>query len=88
MPVFVKIEKGVVDKARFDAQVEAHKDFVRRLIAEGRNAKSGYWAEKGGGMLIFEAASLEEARSIVERDPLVLNGCVSYDLHEWTVAVE
>jgi hypothetical protein len=35
-----------------------------------QHPKSGYWAELGGGMLIFEAASIEEASEIVARDPL------------------
>jgi hypothetical protein len=70
MPWFVKIEKGIVDKATFDRFVPAHKAYVRDLIARGYKAKSGYWAELGGGMLIFEAASIEEASEIVARDPL------------------
>ena len=39
MPWFVKIEKGIVDKATFDRYVSAHKDYVRDLISQGRAAK-------------------------------------------------
>ncbi|HIK39635.1 hypothetical protein HPC62_04070 [Thermoleptolyngbya sichuanensis A183] len=88
MPWFVKIEKGLVDKATFDQSVPAHKQFVRDLIAKGHQAKTGYWAERGGGMLLFQADSMEEARAIVAQDPLVQNGCVSYELHEWKIVVE
>ncbi|MDB9508884.1 YciI family protein [Microcystis aeruginosa CS-338/01] len=88
MPWFVKIEKGVVDKATFDRYVSAHKDYVRDLISQGRAAKSGYWAERGGGMLLFKADSLEEAQAIIVRDPLIENGCVEYELHEWRIVVE
>lgn len=88
MPWFVKIEKGLVDKATFDKFVPAHKQFVRDLIAKGHQAKTGYWAERGGGMLLFRADSMEEARAIVAQDPLVQNGCVSYELHEWKIVVE
>jgi hypothetical protein len=35
MPWFVKIEKGIVDKATFDRFVPAHKAYVRDLIARG-----------------------------------------------------
>jgi uncharacterized protein YciI len=87
MPWFVKIEKGTVPKRDFDAHVDAHKEYVRGLIGEGREAKTGYWAEKGGGMMIFKAASLEEARAVVEADPLVRQGVVIYELHEWKVVV-
>ncbi|GAB4133765.1 MAG: YciI family protein [Cyanobacteria bacterium J069] len=88
MPWFVKIEKGLVDKATFDQSVPAHKQFVSDLIAKGHHAKTGYWAERGGGMLLFQADSLEQARAIVAQDPLVKNGCVSYEIHEWKIVVE
>ncbi|MBD2576718.1 YciI family protein [Oscillatoria sp. FACHB-1406] len=87
MPWFVKIEKGIVDKNTFDRYVPAHRDYVRSLIAKGYRAKSGYWAEYGGGMLLFAAASMEEAKAIVEADPLIANGCVNYELHEWRIVV-
>ncbi len=88
MPWFVKIEKGVVEKPIFDQFVVAHKAYVKDLIAQGHRAKTGYWAERGGGMLLFEAATLDEAKAIVAQDPLVQNGCVTYELHEWTIVVE
>lgn len=88
MPWFVKIEKGIVDKEIFDQSVSAHKAYVRDLIANGHQAKSGYWAELGGGMLVFQAADLETAKAIVAQDPLIKNGCVTYELHEWRIVVE
>ncbi len=86
MPFFVKLERGIVDKKVFDQFVPAHKDYVRRLNAQGRKAQSGYWGDFGGGMMLFEASSLEEARSIVGEDPLVRNGCVAWELHEWKIS--
>jgi uncharacterized protein YciI len=88
MPWFVKIEKGIVDKTTFDRFVPAHKDYVQRLIEQGHRAKTGYWSEQGGGMMLFQAANLEEAKAIVAQDPLVQNGCVDYHLHEWRIVVE
>ena len=87
MPTFVKIEKGIVDKTTFDKYVSEHKNYVRQLIAQGHDAKSGYWAEFGGGMLIFNADSLQEAKDIIAQDPLVANNCVTYELHEWCIVV-
>ncbi|MEL6221327.1 MAG: YciI family protein [Cyanobacteria bacterium J06627_8] len=88
MPWFVKIETGIVEKAIFDQYVPEHKTFVRTLIDNGYEAKTGYWAERGGGMLLFKAADLDEAKSIVADDPLVKSGCVNYELHEWVLVVE
>ena len=88
MPWFVKIERGIVDKATFDRQIPAHVDYVKHLIEKGHQAKTGYWAEMGGGMLLFQAASLEAAEAIVARDPLIRQKCVEYELHEWRIVVE
>ena len=88
MAWFVKLERGIVDKAVFDQSVPAHLNYVKQLIAKGHQAKSGYWAERGGGMLLFQAESMAEAQQIVEQDPLIQNGCVSYELHEWCIAIE
>jgi uncharacterized protein YciI len=88
MPWFVKIERGIVDKALFDRHVPAHKAYVRSLIEGGHRAKSGYWGDFGGGMLLFEAASLAEAEAIVRQDPLIQSGCVEYELHEWRIVIE
>ncbi|HEY9860884.1 MAG TPA: YciI family protein [Candidatus Obscuribacterales bacterium] len=88
MPWFVKIEKGLVDKPLFDKYVPAHKAYVQSLIEKGHQAKTGYWAQRGGGMLIFQAESMPEAEAIVAQDPLVQNGCVDYQLYEWRVVVE
>ncbi|HIK33715.1 MAG TPA: hypothetical protein IGS17_09885 [Oscillatoriales cyanobacterium M59_W2019_021] len=88
MPWFAKIESGIVEKPIFDRHVSAHKAYVRDLIDKGHQARSGYWRRRGGGMMIFQAESMEEAQAIVDRDPLVKNGCVEYELYEWCVVVE
>lgn len=88
MPWFVKIEEGIVDKATFDKYVPAHKAYVQDLIAKGHQARSGYWARMGGGMLLFQADSMAEAKAIVALDPLIQNNCVKYDLYEWRLVVE
>lgn len=88
MPTFVKIETGIVSKTVFDRYVSAHKLYVNQLIAQGHKAKTGYWKELGGGMLIFEADSLQEAKEIIAQDPLIINNCVKYELHEWCIVVE
>jgi uncharacterized protein YciI len=87
MPLFVKIERGIVDKPTFDQSVPAHVAYVKELNEKGHNARSGYWGDFGGGMLLFEADNLEQAQEIVENDPLVKDGCVSYELHEWCIVV-
>ena len=88
MPWFVKIEEGIVEKPVFDQHVAAHKAYVQDLIAKGHQARTGYWKQRRGGMMLFVAASMEEAQAIVAEDPLVTNGCVNYQLYEWCVVAE
>lgn len=88
MPWFVKIESGIVDEATFNQSLPAHKDYVRQLIRLGHQAKTGYWGERGGGMLLFWACDRKSAETIVEQDPLIQNHCVTYVLHEWCLVVE
>ena len=83
VPWFVKIESGVVDKSQFDRHLPAHLAYVRELVAKGHQAQTGYWQESPGGMLLFEAASWQEAEAIVAADPLIVAGCVEYELHQW-----
>ncbi len=85
MAWFVKIEKGIVDKPRFDQFVSAHVAYVEQLVERGHQARTGYWAQRGGGMLVFTAKSMTEAKAIVEADPLISNDCVVYELHEWCI---
>ncbi|MGA1134250.1 MAG: YciI family protein [Prochlorotrichaceae cyanobacterium] len=87
MPWFVKIERGIVNKATFDRFVPAHRDYVDQLIKQGHQAKTGHWGDYGGGMLLFTAESQTEAEAIVAADPLIANGCVAYELHEWRIVL-
>ncbi len=88
MPWFVKIEEGIVDQPTFDEYVPAHKAFVQDLITKGHEARTGYWKQRRGGMLLFKASSMDEAQTIVEQDPLVQHGCVEYKLYEWCLVVD
>ncbi|MEB3228703.1 MAG: YciI family protein [Synechocystis sp.] len=87
MPWFVKIERGIVDKTRFDQFVPAHRCYVQQLIDQGRRATTGYWGDYGGGMLLFQADSLTDALAIAQADPLIANHCVEYEVHEWRIVV-
>lgn len=88
MPWFAKIERGIVDKATFDQHVPAHKAYVKKLIEAGHRVRTGYWVAQRGGMMIFTATSMAEAQAIVAQDPLVEQGCVTYELHEWRIVLE
>lgn len=93
-PTFVKLELGLVSKPQFDAVIPAHLAWLAELERNGHEPRSGYWADRAGrnrdgagdgagGMLLFTAASWEEAEALVKTDPLIVQGCVSWTLHQW-----
>lgn len=88
MAWFVKIEEGIVDKSIFDQYIPAHRAYVRDLISQGHQAKTGYWSQRGGGMLLFQAESMAEAQEIVAQDPLIKNNCVNYQIFQWCIVEE
>lgn len=46
--------------------------------------KGGPYADRSGGMIIFTAPGIAEARSIIEKDPFMKNGIVdTHVLKEW-----
>ena len=92
MPWFVKLETGLVGKAQFDAVIPAHLAWLAELERLGHQPRSGYWAERvgrsgdgAGGMLLFFAPNWAVAEALVQTDPLIQEGCVSWCLHEWAV---
>ncbi len=65
-----------------------HKEWVIELKLSGIKISSGYLVNEkkkpgAGGFLILEAETYERALSIIEKDPMILNNLVNWDLHEW-----
>lgn len=42
-------------------------------------------SQRGRGLTILRASSLDEARKLAEQDPFVVNGVRTFELREWTV---
>jgi uncharacterized protein len=46
-----------------------HREYLQSLLADGKLAMSGPWADDTGAMLIYEAESLEAAQALLDADP-------------------
>ena len=92
MPFFIKTEKFnketmcLASEARKEYLSE-HKDWIAKLKKSGKNIYSGYLVNTerkpgGGGVLIVESESFEEAKSLIVEDPMIKNNLVNWDIHE------
>lgn len=77
------------DLARMEQLMEQHLQWAiaaeqrGELFASGPFVADGVPAGALGGMSIVRAASEDEARSILARDPFVAEGAVSIELRRW-----
>ncbi len=93
MPIFIKTEKfkdktlklSNIERKKF---LSMHIEWVKDISKSGNYIHSGYLINEkkipgGGGLLIFEAKDYLTAKKMVEKDPMIKNELVVWDLHEW-----
>lgn len=65
----------------------AHLAFLDKKTQEGKIFARGRFADGAGGLVIYVADSLEDAKQIASSDPYVMHGARSLELHEWDMKV-
>ncbi len=93
MPLFIKTEHFTKQTLELPPNIrrkylQEHKNWVDELRNSGRNLASGYLIDQkklpgGGGFLVIEATSYNEAKNTLQKDPMINNGLVEWTLHEW-----
>ena len=93
MPIFIKTEKFKnktleLTKSERNKFLLMHREWVKDTVKTGIYIYSGYLINDqkkpgGGGLLIFEAKDYSSAQRIIEKDPMIKNKLVIWDLHEW-----
>ncbi len=73
------------DEATRLAARPRHREYLQRLLAEGKLHESGPWADDSGALLIYEAADEAEARALLAADPYSqTDGVIAgVELKEW-----
>lgn len=64
-----------------------HLAYLEQMRRQGRIFVNGRFVDGAGGLVIYKAASLEEARAIVENDPYVRHRARDYEIHEWDLVL-
>ena len=60
-----------------------HLEFLMQKEKGGKIFARGRFADGTGGLVVYQAESLEDAKKIAESDPYVTSGARSLELHEW-----
>lgn len=81
--LYLDILKYIRPIEEVDAQLEPHRDWLRRGFASGHFLMAGRREPRIGGVILIKADSLEEARALVEADPFITEGVAAYDLIAW-----
>ncbi|MFO7172713.1 MAG: YciI family protein [Bacillota bacterium] len=72
------------DPEKIQAVRPAHREYLAGLKEKGKLWASGPFADDSGALIIYEAESEAEARSLVENDPFCQAGVfATWDLRPW-----
>jgi len=74
------------DQALINKTIRLHREWAKQRLAAGVLVQAGKWGDHGG-MIIVKAESREEADKIVNEDPLVQAGLITFETAELHVAV-
>ena len=69
------------------AAIGAHYARLKEETEQGRVIVAGPCVDGAFGVLIFRAASPEEARAFVEADPVVLGGVMTAEMHPFRISL-
>ena len=75
------------DAEKNQAHRQQHVDFLTQREKEGKIFARGRFTEGEGGLVIYAAASYDEALKMAESDPYVALGARTLDLYEWDMKV-
>ena len=64
-----------------------HLDFLARAQQQGQIYARGRFTDGAGGLVIYQAETLDEAKKIAQSDPYVVNGARGLELHEWDMVM-
>ena len=76
------------DKAKIAEVRPVHRQYLAGLRDSGRLAISGPFTDDSGALIVYEAASAEEAEQILQGDPFYQHGIfLRYQLRPWNVVM-
>jgi uncharacterized protein YciI len=65
-----------------------HLEHLAKCRQEGRIFAAGRFADGAGGLVIYQAETLDDATRLAKSDPYVANGARGLEIHEWEMVFE
>jgi uncharacterized protein YciI len=82
---FAAVIEYTPDKAKIAAHRPVHRQYLMSLRERGQLAVAGPFTDDSGSLIVYEAASREEAERLLQGDPFHQNGIfVNYQLRPWS----
>lgn len=73
----------MIDSGKNSKVLPYHIEYLNQLDTEGKIYDRGPFADGSGGLVIYIAGSYEEALTMAENDPHVIENVRSLELKEW-----
>lgn len=85
---FAAIIEYSQDKAKIAEFRPIHRQYLASLKEKGQLAASGPFTDDYGALIVYEAATKEEAESYLKADPFNQNGIfISYVIRPWNTVI-
>ena len=84
--LFIRIDRKAEETTMTDQDFQDHLAYVEKLARE-RYLLGGGFSNTDGGMLLFEAENIDEARKISNSDPIIERGFYKCEVFEWELVV-
>jgi len=78
--------KSGADPALINKTILLHREWAKKQLAAGVLVQAGKWGDSGG-MIIVKAKTREEADRVVNEDPLVEAGLITFETAQLHPAV-
>lgn len=85
---FAAMIEYIQDKTKIGEIRPVHRQYLASLKEKGQLAASGPFMDDWGALIIYEAATKEEAESFLREDPFHQNGIfVRYTIRPWNPVI-
>lgn len=84
--LFVRVDYSIEGKEFGPTDFDDHVAYLKQ-VAKERFFMGGGYVGAIGGMIVFAAYDMKEAKQVADGDPLVDRGLYTYELREWELAI-